>query len=98
MILSSPGALIGHADVESVLHPTARTKPPSARPFREQLQQAQVKIIRRALHAHDYNMADAARELSMERSHLHKKCRALGLLDEVRKGREAVKRGVESSR
>ncbi|MEM6731757.1 MAG: helix-turn-helix domain-containing protein, partial [Myxococcota bacterium] len=37
------------------------------------------RIIEEALFEHDFNMSETARALELERSHLYKKCRALGV-------------------
>jgi DNA-binding NtrC family response regulator len=47
--------------------------------LRELTQEAQRVIVERALRHHQGNMTAAARDLGLERSHLYKKCRALGL-------------------
>jgi DNA-binding NtrC family response regulator len=47
--------------------------------FRQLTEEAETAILREALAAHGGQMARAARALGMERSHLYKKTRALGL-------------------
>ena len=50
-------------------------------PLRVLLEEAERTMIDEALRHHDGQMAGTARALDLERSHLYKKCRALGLRD-----------------
>jgi DNA-binding NtrC family response regulator len=47
--------------------------------YRMLLAQAERRILEEALAANEHNMSRTARALGLERSHLYKKCRALGL-------------------
>ncbi|HTQ06644.1 MAG TPA: helix-turn-helix domain-containing protein, partial [Polyangiaceae bacterium] len=51
-------------------------------PFRVLSEQAERRILEDALEHHDGQMAATARALGLERSHLYKKARALGLRGE----------------
>jgi len=48
-------------------------------PFRVLLEEAERTILDEALRHHEGQMASTARALDLERSHLYKKCKALGL-------------------
>ncbi len=48
-------------------------------PFRVQVEESERAIIEQALQHHSGQMAATARALELERSHLYKKCKALGL-------------------
>ena len=58
---------------------TARVRLARGRALKDQLFAAEREIIQAALEAHAGQMAAAARELGLERSHLYKKVRLLGL-------------------
>ncbi|RMG12922.1 MAG: sigma-54-dependent Fis family transcriptional regulator, partial [Deltaproteobacteria bacterium] len=47
--------------------------------LKEMVTEAERAIVLAALDAHDGNMSETARALGLERSHLYKKCRALGI-------------------
>ncbi|MEO1301810.1 MAG: sigma-54 dependent transcriptional regulator [Myxococcota bacterium] len=47
--------------------------------FKELVDRSGRRILEEALHHHEFRMAETARALDMERSHLYKKCRALGV-------------------
>jgi DNA-binding NtrC family response regulator len=76
------GPEIGAADVGAVL-PDAR--PPRADRFRagasfhDLVEEAEREIVLGALDAHGDHVAETARALGLERSHLYKKMRALGI-------------------
>jgi DNA-binding NtrC family response regulator len=82
LAILSDGPEIGVADVVAVL-PDAR--PPRADRFREGtsfhglVEEAEREIILAALDAHQDRVSDTARALGLERSHLYKKMRALGI-------------------
>jgi DNA-binding NtrC family response regulator len=82
LAILSDGPEIGTADVVAVL-PDAR--PPRADRFRENasfhglVEEAEREIILAALDAHQDRVSDTARALGLERSHLYKKMRALGI-------------------
>ncbi|MEM1029267.1 MAG: sigma-54 dependent transcriptional regulator [Myxococcota bacterium] len=50
-------------------------------PFKVMVEEAERSIIDAAIAAHDGQMAATARALGLERSHLYKKCKSLGLRD-----------------
>lgn len=58
--------------------PTAFSAPTNGS-YREQLEAAERRILSSALAQFRGNVAEAARALQLERSHLYKKCRALGM-------------------
>jgi DNA-binding NtrC family response regulator len=67
-----PGGRLVGAPASAVLYrPGASLK--------EMVAEAERSIVLAALDAHDGNMSETARALGMERSHLYKKCRALGI-------------------
>jgi DNA-binding NtrC family response regulator len=87
MAILCDGPVIGAEDVSAVL-PGAR-RPRSDRyregaPLRDLVEEAEREIVLAALEKHADNIAETARALGLERSHLYKKMRALG-----------VKRGAE---
>ncbi|MEO1172876.1 MAG: sigma-54 dependent transcriptional regulator, partial [Myxococcota bacterium] len=47
--------------------------------FKVLVERASRSVLEEALDHHNYNMTETARALEMERSHLYKKCRALGV-------------------
>jgi DNA-binding NtrC family response regulator len=59
--------------------PSAAPSPGPVRPFREQVDDAEREIIRRALAFTQDNVTEAARLLDLERGHFYKKMKALGL-------------------
>jgi DNA-binding NtrC family response regulator len=82
VILNSDDAITG-ADVKACLGAGASGAPgglfrPGV-PFRVLSEEAERAILEEALAAHGGQMAATARALDLERSHLYKKCRALGL-------------------
>ena len=50
-------------------------------PFKVLVEEAERTILKEATQHHGGQMAATARALGMERSHLYKKCKALGLRD-----------------
>jgi|GEM_PF-3546 len=82
LVILSPSESIDRDFVRKCLGPAA---PQSAglyrseATFRQLTEEAEATILREALAAHGGQMARAARALGMERSHLYKKTRALGL-------------------
>jgi len=48
-------------------------------PLKDLLEEAEREIVLAALERHEDNMAETARALGLERSHLYKKLRALGI-------------------
>jgi DNA-binding NtrC family response regulator len=79
----APGgpAVIDEDDVRGALPHLrgTRVKTERGRALKDQLLAAEREIIQAALEAHQGHMAAAARELGLERSHLYKKVRALGI-------------------
>jgi DNA-binding NtrC family response regulator len=59
--------------------PESETVAEGGRPLREILEEYERRVIERALQRHGGTMAAAARELGVERSHLYKKVRSLGV-------------------
>jgi DNA-binding NtrC family response regulator len=89
LTILSDGPEIGPSDVAAVL-PGAR-KPRADRfragaSFHELVEEAEREVVLGALDANDDNVSETARALGLERSHLYKKMRALG-----------IKRGEEST-
>jgi len=83
LVILTPGDSIGEDDVRTCLPGTAAYHPPGLyRPgvsFRVLADEAERTILQEALAHHGGQMAKAARALDLERSHLYKKARALGL-------------------
>jgi DNA-binding NtrC family response regulator len=75
------GPELGAAEVTSVLPGAPRPRASGAREgtFHEQVEQAEREIILAALERAADNVTEAARALALERSHLYKKMRALGI-------------------
>jgi len=57
----------------------ATDAPPAAGPLAERVEAYERAVILDELKRHDYKMSDTARALSLERSHLYKKCEQLGI-------------------
>ena len=81
LIIMSPGATITAAEVDAVLPPAPE---PPGRPMRlsDAVRDFERRQIEAALHAEGGNMTRAAARLGLERSHLYKKMRGLGLTAE----------------
>ena len=82
LVILSPEDVITAAFVESCLGrgapgPAALYRPGTS--FKELSEAAEAAILTEALAAHDGQMAATARALGLERSHLYKKAKALGL-------------------
>jgi DNA-binding NtrC family response regulator len=80
-ILTGDAEVITEADVGDAL---PRVKPVKAElsrgtPFKDLVASAEREIIIAALEANDHHVSNTARELQLERSHLYKKMRALGI-------------------
>jgi DNA-binding NtrC family response regulator len=76
------GPEISAQDVTAVLPGARRPRPDRFRAgasFHDLVEEAEREIILGALDAHDDNVSETARELGLERSHLYKKMRALGV-------------------
>jgi DNA-binding NtrC family response regulator len=85
LVILSPDDQVTRADVERSLGTAAPTKERGLYrdgvPFRVLSEDAERTIIEEALAAHGGQMAATARALGLERSHLYKKAKALGLRD-----------------
>jgi DNA-binding NtrC family response regulator len=57
-------------------------------PFRVLAEEAERAILEQALAHHKGSMAATSRALGMERSHMYKKCKALGLRGEKAEGED----------
>ena len=80
-ILTGDAEIITEADVGDALPRVKAVKPGFARgtPFKDLVAAAEREIIIAALEANDHHVSNTARELQLERSHLYKKMRALGI-------------------
>jgi DNA-binding NtrC family response regulator len=82
LVILSDGPEVGAEDVAAVLPGARRPRPDRLRPgasFHDLVEEAEREIILAALEAHKETVSDAARALGLERSHLYKKMRALGI-------------------
>lgn len=83
LVILTPGNLISAHDVTACLPGAAGTKAAGlfrvGVPFRVLSEDAERTILDEALLHHGGQMAATARALDLERSHLYKKCKALGL-------------------
>ncbi len=81
VILTGDAEVITEADVGDALPRVKSVKPEFARgtPFKDLVAAAEREIIMAALDANDHHVSNTARELQLERSHLYKKMRALGI-------------------
>jgi DNA-binding NtrC family response regulator len=80
-ILTGDAEVITEADVGDALPRVKAVKTEFSRgtPFKDQVAAAEREIIMAALEASDHHVSNTARELQLERSHLYKKMRALGI-------------------
>jgi DNA-binding NtrC family response regulator len=80
-ILTGDAEVITEADVGEALPRVKAVKTEFARgtPFKDLVNAAEREIIVAALEANDHHVSNTARELQLERSHLYKKMRALGI-------------------
>jgi DNA-binding NtrC family response regulator len=80
-ILTGDAEVITEADVGDALPRVKSVKPDLVRgtPFKDLVAAAEREIILAALEANDHHVSNTARELQLERSHLYKKMRALGI-------------------
>jgi DNA-binding NtrC family response regulator len=95
LVILTPGDSIGDDDVRASLPGAAATRQTGLYrvgvPFRVLADEAERTILQEALSHHGGHMAKVARSLDLERSHLYKKARALGLRgDKEEKGEEEV--------
>src|SRR6266542_2619162 len=82
LAILSDGPEIGAADVAAVLPDARRPRVDRFRAgasFHDLVEEAEREIIMTALDAHHDNVSDTARALGLERSHLYKKMRGLGI-------------------
>jgi DNA-binding NtrC family response regulator len=81
VILTGEAEVITEADVGDALPRVKAVKAEFARgtPFKDLVAAAEREIIMAALDANDHHVSNTARELQLERSHLYKKMRALGI-------------------
>jgi DNA-binding NtrC family response regulator len=81
VILTGDADVIGDTDVMEALPRVKPVKGGFARgtPFKDLVSAAEREIILAALDANDHHVSNTARELQLERSHLYKKMRALGI-------------------
>jgi DNA-binding NtrC family response regulator len=80
-ILTGDAEVITEADVGDALPRVKAVKAEFARgtPFKDLVAAAEREIIMAALDANEHHVSNTARELQLERSHLYKKMRALGI-------------------
>jgi DNA-binding NtrC family response regulator len=80
-ILTGDAEVITEADVGDALPRVKAVKAEFARgtPFKDLVAAAEREIIMAALEANDHHVSNTARELQLERSHLYKKMRSLGI-------------------
>ncbi len=80
-ILTGDAEVITEADVGDALPRVKAVKADFARgtPFKDLVAAAEREIIMAALEANDHHVSNTARELQLERSHLYKKMRSLGI-------------------
>ncbi len=81
VILTGDNELIGEADVRDALPGVRPVKGSYQKgtPFKDLVAASEREIILAALEAHDHHVSNTARDLQLERSHLYKKMRALGI-------------------
>ncbi len=81
VILTGDAEVITEADVGDALPRVKSVKTEFARgtPFKDLVNTAEREIIIAALEANEHHVSNTARELQLERSHLYKKMRALGI-------------------
>ncbi|HKA86304.1 MAG TPA: sigma-54 dependent transcriptional regulator [Haliangiales bacterium] len=81
VILTGEAPVIGEADVQAILPSVKPVKGRYARgsSLKDMVAGAEREIILAALDANAHHIANTARELGLERSHLYKKMRALGI-------------------
>ncbi len=81
VILTGASDLIGESDVRDALPSVKPVKGTYTQgtPFKDLVAAAEREIILAALDAHDHHVSNTAKDLVLERSHLYKKMRALGI-------------------
>ena len=80
-ILTGDADMITEADVADALPSVKKVAGGFARgtPFKDLVAASEREIILGALEANEYHVSNTAKELQLERSHLYKKMRALGI-------------------
>ncbi|HHH11120.1 MAG TPA: sigma-54-dependent Fis family transcriptional regulator [Sorangium sp.] len=85
LVIVTPDDTIDKADVDnclgSGLGPQKKGLYRPGVPLRVMMEEHERTIVEEALRHHDGKMANTARALGLERSHLYKKCKALGIRD-----------------
>ncbi|KAB2898936.1 MAG: sigma-54-dependent Fis family transcriptional regulator [Kofleriaceae bacterium] len=81
VILTGDNDQLGEADVRDALPRVQPVKGSyeAGTPFKDLVAAAERDIILAALDAHDHHVSNTAKDLQLERSHLYKKMRALGI-------------------
>jgi DNA-binding NtrC family response regulator len=81
LVILSSGPAIGEDEVRAVLPGVKPVRGRFARntPLRDLVASAERELVLAALEANEHHVANTARELGLERSHLYKKMRALGI-------------------
>jgi DNA-binding NtrC family response regulator len=81
VILTGDGDVITDADVAEALPSVKNVKASHSRgvPFKDLVAASERDIILAALEANDHHVSNTAKELQLERSHLYKKMRSLGI-------------------
>src|SRR5205807_9206582 len=81
MVIFAGGNVIGEDDVQSALPgvKTVRARYQRGASLKDLVASAEREIVLAALEANQHHIANTARELGLERSHLYKKMRALGI-------------------
>jgi len=81
VIFSDGGAALGEEDVQAALPgvKTVRARWQRGASLKDLVSSAEREIVLAALEANQHHIANTARELGLERSHLYKKMRALGI-------------------
>jgi DNA-binding NtrC family response regulator len=81
VILTGDADIIGEGDVRDALPSVKPVKGAyqQGTPFKDLVAASEREIILAALEAHDHHVSNTAKDLQLERSHLYKKMRALGI-------------------
>jgi DNA-binding NtrC family response regulator len=83
LVILAPDREIDSDDVEACLpqpRPVTAAESPALRgTLRETLEDIERALVRDALESHQWRMTEVAQTLGLERSHLYKKMRALGI-------------------
>ena len=82
LVILTPGDPIGAVEVREALPDPRRSvggKPDGPRPLRDTMTDLEREVVLAALERNRWRMAATARELDLERSHLYKKLKALGI-------------------